>query len=109
MVMTPEKKVKDKVTKILKELKAWYFLPVSAGYGVHGIPDIIGCYKGKFFGIECKAGKNTATPLQRRQLNAISNSEGISLVINEGNISEVADRLTGIVHDDRQYEMDFGE
>jgi hypothetical protein len=109
MAMTPEKKVKDKVTKILKELKAWYFSPMTGGYGKSGVPDIIGCYKGKFFGIECKAGKNKPTPLQRLQLDAIYNSEGISLVINEGNIEDVREALTGVTQDNRQYEMDFGD
>ena len=105
--MTPEAKVKKKVTTILKQLKAWYFFPMTGGYGKSGVPDIIGCYKGKFFGIECKAGGNKPTPLQTQQLNAIYNSEGISLVINEGNIDDVSESLTGKSKDYRQYEMDF--
>jgi hypothetical protein len=49
---TPEKKVKNKVTAQLKELGAYYFYPVTSGFGASGIPDIVGCYKGRFFGIE---------------------------------------------------------
>ena len=30
----------------------------------HGIPDIICCINGKFLGIECKDGDNTASTLQ---------------------------------------------
>ena len=57
--MTPEKKVKNAVVKRLKEMTGvYYFYPVTSGYGRSGVPDIVGCYKGKFFGIECKAGKN---------------------------------------------------
>ena len=56
MAKTPEKKVKEKVTSVLKSIGAYYFYPVSGGYGRSGVPDIIGCYQGKFFGIECKAG-----------------------------------------------------
>lgn len=52
---TPEGRVKDAVKKVLKELKIWYFMPVSMGMGVVGIPDFICCYKGKFIGIETKA------------------------------------------------------
>jgi hypothetical protein len=33
-------------------------------FGRAGSPDIIGCYKGRFIGVECKVGKNTTTPLQ---------------------------------------------
>lgn len=32
--------------------------------GLAGSPDIIGCYKGRFIGVECKVGKNTPTELQ---------------------------------------------
>ncbi len=53
---TPEKKVKQKVAKMLKEMGAYYFYPATGGYGRSGVPDIIGCYAGNFFGIECKAG-----------------------------------------------------
>ena len=56
--MTPEAKVKKVVVKQLRNLGAYYFYPVTGGYGRSGVPDIVGCYKGKFFGIECKAGKN---------------------------------------------------
>ena len=55
MAMTPEAKVKKKVAEQLRALKAYYFYPVTGGYGKSGVPDIVGCYNGKFFGIECKA------------------------------------------------------
>ena len=58
MAMTPEAKVKKVVVKQLKELGAYYFFPATGGYGKSGVPDIVGCYKGMFFGIECKAGNN---------------------------------------------------
>ena len=38
--MTPEAKVKKKVTEILKQFGAYYFYPVTGGYGMSGIPDI---------------------------------------------------------------------
>ena len=55
MATTPEGKVKDKVKKFLKEHGIWYYVPVSAGYGVHGIPDFVCCADGLFVGIETKA------------------------------------------------------
>ena len=39
--MTPEGKVKDKVKKILKELKAYYIMPATGGYGSSGAPDFV--------------------------------------------------------------------
>ena len=66
--MTPEAKVKRKITTKLKEMGAYYFYPMTGGYGRSGVPDIIGCYRSKFFGIEVKAGKNKPTALQMKPL-----------------------------------------
>jgi len=88
-MMTPEKKVKAKVVAILKEFGAYYFYPVTGGYGASGVPDIVGCYHGHFFGIECKAGKGKTTALQEKNLNNIMTAGGTALVVNEDNIEDV--------------------
>lgn len=87
--MTPEAKVKKKVVAVLKNHGAYYFYPVTGGYGRSGVPDIVGCYRGVFFGIECKAGRNKPTPLQQQNLDDISKQGGLALVINESNVEEV--------------------
>ena len=87
--MTPEKKVKTQVVAILKEVGAYYFYPVTGGYGASGVPDIVGCYNGKFFAIECKAGKGKTTALQERNIDAIRNQGGKAIVVNESNIEDV--------------------
>ena len=86
--MTPEAKVKKKIVAVLKEHGAYYFYPVTGGFGRSGVPDII-------FGIECKAGKNKPTPLQEKNLQDIEAAGGISMVINEDNIAEVKKCLGG--------------
>jgi hypothetical protein len=68
---------------------AYYFYPVTGGYGFSGVPDIVGCYKGIFFGIECKAGGNKPTALQDKNLTDIRKQKGIAVVINEENIDSV--------------------
>jgi hypothetical protein len=87
--MTPEKRVKTKVVAILKELGAYYFYPITGGYGASGVPDIVGCYKGRFFAIECKAGKGKTTALQEKNIAQIIAQGGLAMVINEDNIEEV--------------------
>jgi hypothetical protein len=89
MAATPEAKVKAKVRKILDMYGAYHFMPATGGYGKSGVPDIIGCYKGYFFAIECKAGKGKTTVLQDRNLEAIVASGGLCAVINEDNIEYV--------------------
>ncbi|HMA78891.1 MAG TPA: hypothetical protein VKP88_07245 [Candidatus Paceibacterota bacterium] len=86
MAKTPEKKVKDECVKILKEMGTYYFFPATHGYGRSGIPDIIACRHSIFVGIECKAGGNKLTPLQARELEAIDEAGGVTLVISERNV-----------------------
>jgi Holliday junction resolvase len=70
MASTPEKKVKDKVVKLLKEEGVYYFYASTHGFGRSGIPDLVCCINGRFLGIECKAGDNKPTALQQRELAA---------------------------------------
>jgi hypothetical protein len=93
---TPERKVKDKVVKILKEFGAFYFYPVSGGYGTSGVCDIVVCYRGKFIGIECKAGSNMPTALQNKIINQIQSAGGMAVVIREDNIDLVRELLEGL-------------
>lgn len=96
MAATPEKKVKDAVTKILKEYNAYYFYPATGGFGRSGVPDIVACFRGHFIGIECKAGNNTTTALQDRELAKIEEAGGRAMVINEDNIEVVRRTLDAI-------------
>ena len=85
---TPEKKVKARVKKILDELGAYHFSPATGYGGRKGIPDIVACYEGKFFGIECKAGKNKPTKLQEYELKKIEAAGGVSLVFTDSTKAE---------------------
>ena len=93
-MMTPEAKVKKVVVQQLKDMGAYYFYPVTGGYGRSGVPDIVGCYEGLFFGIECKAGKNKPTPLQEKNLKQIAEAGGLALVVNEENMRMTRELLT---------------
>jgi hypothetical protein len=86
---TPESKVKAKVKVILKNLGAYYVMPVTSGYGNSGAPDFLVCYQGKFIGLECKAGKGRVTALQQRNLDLIDLAGGWSFVINEENVEQL--------------------
>lgn len=100
MAMTPEKKVKNKVVRLLKECGAYYFFPASYGMGRSGVPDIVCCLRGYFIGIECKAGKNKPTPLQEKELADIIKAGGVSCVINEDNMTELESILTTVMSKD---------
>ena len=91
--MTPEAKVKKKVREILDDLGIYYFFPPANGYGRAGIPDVIGCFNGRFIAIECKAGKGKTTALQERELERIADAGGYSVVVNEDNLAELKEQL----------------
>jgi len=86
---TPESKVKKQVVLLLESYGAYHFFPAMGTYGRAGIPDIIACCNGKFIGIECKAGDNKTTELQRRELRKIQEAGGFSLVIRETSLDEL--------------------
>jgi len=85
MGMTPEGKVKAKVKSYLKEIGAWYYMPVSNGMGRVGCPDILVCYKGLFMAFETKApGKiKNVTPNQEREIGDIIRANGLALVVDD--------------------------
>ena len=86
MASTPEKKVKDAVKKLLVAHGAYFFSPVTGGFGTSGVPDIVACIKGKFIGIETKAGKGKPTALQEKNLINIMNTGGVAVLVNEKGI-----------------------
>jgi Holliday junction resolvase len=95
---TPEGKVKVAVVKLLNKYNAYYFFPPANGYGRAGIPDIVCCVKGKFVAIECKAGTNTTTALQDREIKKIQTAEGHAMVVNEENIELLEWVLKELTH-----------
>lgn len=83
MSMTPEGRVKAIVKKYLREIGAYYYMPVQNGMGVVGVPDFIVCLGGRFIAIETKApGKEaTVTANQQRQMDAIKKAGGDAYVV----------------------------
>lgn len=94
--MTGEGRVKDALKKYLISIglipasqaplatqanTGWFFMPVSNGMGVSGIPDFIGAYKGRFFAVETKVEKKNPTALQAHQINAINLTGGAAFVM----------------------------
>jgi Holliday junction resolvase len=86
MAMTPEGAVKKKVAALLKKYNAYYFFPAMGAFGRAGVPDIVGCYRGYFFAVECKAGAGKTTALQDAEIDKIRKVGGKAFVINEHNL-----------------------
>lgn len=88
MATTPEGRVKKAVVKALQKYGIYHFFPATHGFGRSGVPDIVGCYRGRFLSIECKAGKNVPTALQEREMKAIRAAWGTALVISSEELAE---------------------
>ena len=89
MAATPESKVKAKCVAQLKAMGALHFYPVTGGYGTNGVSDIVACYQGMYIAIECKAGKNKLSELQKVFLESVAAAGGLALMINEENVADL--------------------
>lgn len=96
--MTPEAKVKKRITAVLKARGLYFFYPATHGYGSSGVPDLVICCNGRFVGIEVKADahKNPPTALQLDNLARIEASGGVAVVIDGNtidNLEKILDTL----------------
>ena len=76
---TPEGFEKDDIKKYLKSINAWYLCPYMAGFGKSGVPDIICCIRGMFFGIEVKREGKAPTPIQLLRMAEIEAAGGFAV------------------------------
>ena len=95
MAATPEVKVKKRIRAILEKSKAYFAMPIGTGYGNSGVPDFLVCHKGRFIGIEAKAGASVPTALQEMNMQRIREAGGHTLVVNESNLDKLQELLDG--------------
>ena len=79
---TPESRVKEKVKKVLKAHGAYWHMPVQNGMGAPSL-DFIGCYFGRYYAIDTKAGNKQPTPRQKLTIESIQAAGGKTFVVNE--------------------------
>jgi hypothetical protein len=77
--MTPEGKVKAEIKAYLREIGAYFFMPVQTGYGATGL-DFFVCYQGQFYGIEAKRPGKKPTAMQGAIIELINRAGGIAFV-----------------------------
>jgi hypothetical protein len=88
MALTTEGIVMRDVMVLLDSLgeDCWYYCPVPMGYGRKGIPDFIGCYRGNFFAVECKAAYKYCSRWQEKEWASIENADGMYWLVCPGSI-----------------------
>lgn len=95
--MKNEGDVKKVVKKVFNSYgdDIWYFMPPANGYGRSGIPDFLGCYKGRMFAVETKFGNNQPTNNQVRELNNLKYNEAQVWIVNDRNLMVWEDEFRG--------------
>ena len=70
------------IQRYLKALPRCFFWKEHGGmYGTAGIPDIIACIDGRFFGFEVKTQAGKPTALQEATIRKINDAGGTALVV----------------------------
>ncbi len=73
-----ETTLKNKVSAYLKTVPAlWFFKVHGSWFQKMGIPDMIGCWQGRFFALELKIEGNLPTPIQSHTIQKIKEAGGI--------------------------------
>jgi hypothetical protein len=94
--MKKETLFRQKLRKKLEELPDSWWETIQQKT-IHGTPDLIGCVKGRFIGIEIKAeAASTVHPLQARKLSCIRDAGGIGLIVYPENMDEVLNSLRSL-------------
>ena len=77
-----ESKLQTKLIYVLKKTfgEHIWFSKISDRYN-RGIPDIVGCINGKFFGLELKATKGKPTLLQMYTMDKINEAGGKACIV----------------------------
>jgi hypothetical protein len=78
-----EARLRSNIVKRLNAYSGFWFVTHADQYGTGGLPDIIGCYNGRFVGLEVKLpGKeHTLTQRQSHVLAKITAAGGIGAMV----------------------------
>ena len=70
-----------KIKQYLKSRGAYCEKIWGGGFQSAGIPDVIGCYRGRFIGIKAKVGNNKPSEIQKAKIKMIQKAGGYASVV----------------------------
>lgn len=76
-----EKQFEHKVRKFLDEKGAYHVKYFGCAMTQAGVPDVLCCFKGIFFGIELKQAKGKPSELQLMNLRKINKAGGVGVLL----------------------------
>lgn len=83
MGQKPETRLVNKILKALKAQGGWWIKIHGSPFQVSGVPDIVGCYAGRFIALEVKMPglEGTASSRQVYIMDKIKGAGGITTVV----------------------------
>ena len=98
-----ERDIVAAILRLLKKTPNCFSWKTHGGmYGVAGIPDIIACIEGHFFGFEVKTDKGKPTVLQEATIRKILRCGGTAAVVRS--VDEVRALIEGTLQRDKDTE-----
>ena len=73
-----EKDFENEVKEYITSVGGWWFKVWGNAFTRNGVPDLLCCINGKFFGIELKSTNGTPSKLQEREVALIKSAGGIA-------------------------------
>lgn len=90
--VNPETRFKMKVQSRLSSIKELWHVKIQQ-VALRGVPDMLICYRGKFFAWELKTTHGRVTDLQKYVLDNITKAGGIARVVTPDNLDECIEEL----------------
>jgi len=89
-----EKQFENKIKRFLKNEGAYFIKYWGGGtFTKVGVPDILACVGGTFFGIEVKAENGRASPIQIENIKQINAAGGIGLIVYPKDFNDLVRRV----------------
>ena len=76
-----EKAFEEKIKKYIEDLGGYWVKFHGNMYTRKGVPDILACINGKFFGIEVKGDGGVTSELQKYEVKKINASGGVGIIV----------------------------
>ena len=94
-----ENAIQDKILKALLHVGGLFWRTNSGGrrvrcHSIKGVPDILGCYRGRFIGIEVKTPKGTQSKPQKTFETLLGDAQGIYILADD--LDDVLTVIKGI-------------
>ena len=75
-----EAQITKSIRYLLKSQGIWHFKNFGGPMSVKGLPDLIGCFQGKFLAIEVKRKSGKVSPEQEVMIDRINRAGGLAFV-----------------------------